>query len=1440
MRKELTICIIIIFLLPVLAFAEAWRVDLQTVSGGLSLPLILGTSPYATDSYDMGLDVNLPIPPPINPYAYFPISDPMNPYVSMLTTDIRGDSEELYTWQVMLMRGVAPQVLYWNPDLLPRGDFRIAVFYPGEYPTVWQDMRSISSLEFAPAQMLEIQYSPDGIEGTSPPYVSEWDPLPGSEDNYPNTPISVTIMDDETGVNIESLHFFVEGEEVTEDLSIAKSSGEYSLYYSPDEPYPLNSWVEVRVVVNDLAYPPNTLDHAITFKTLDEPSYVTEWEVPLTVWSTMGGADTAFFPISYGGDPAASDGFDYGFDTPLPPPPPGMPYAYFPISDPEYSYFTMLFRDIHNSALNLDYWKINIGSGFTYNGVNWNPEMLPTGYTFMIGSAYPADIPETWFDMSAVNSLTGVLIGEVIWIKSIRAVVDSNPPVIYNWNPENGAMGISVSANISVFITDYETGVDLESIVMHVNSTDVSSALIIEEYEDYIWVYYDPPVDFPQISAIEVVLDVLDLASPPNWATSTLRFTTGYFVAPEWMDTLFVWTTPDPFTEPTRFELVFGADEVGTELFDAGLDMLSPPMPPGDNPYTYFVIDDPDFPNLLKDIRYSLAESLYWEAYMLYFPYDEEAHSWLTWYPELLPEEGNFYIGFTDFISPPSEWLNMRRNSSLDFVGIGRAIIHFWLTGPDRWCLSGFVNLSDGSDDLYGSVISCPELEISATTDSTGFYELCDIPSGIYQFYVSRNGYETVSLNIAILSDVYHDFELNPLAYTISGTVVLDGLPEEHYEGTMVTLNGDTAYTNEDGYYIFYNIVPGEYPMSFYHLGFFPYDTTIAVINDDLVVNTTLIAQRGSIYGLVTLEGEDPLEGTMVLMNGVDTFYTNIFGEFLYTNLVMHQTYLISLRREGYEALDTNIYLDEEEEVLNIFLRFQRYDITGTIYLSDEPATLEGSMIRIEDGFIDSVITAEDGYYGFLDNLPGEYHLYLRKPGYIPQDTIIYLDDDLVLDFTLIAYAGDLNPPLNLTVINGLEKRVPMYWDAPESSEATLEGYIIYRGTFSVDSIGYVPGWVRSFIDHNVDNWDFNTYWVRAKYAEGYSDLSNWAIGNPRPNSTDPLVLVYDFDNSARLCSGGTEGVEASHVRMLEAFEVPYQLTGQDVSLSEYRLIDYLVVFVGTGIYDSDQTKINTQSLRQLAAYLHAGGRIYWEGADFGYDYFRDTHAPQISRYLYQMFGVEFLSDGNPDRNVQWLEGQDWFFDYNLELDYPVATIADRFIDEIGPDGADMVMFSFDTTFIPDSATGRMGAYQVDNYRTVHSTIYLGAIEDGPFPHTQYMALGTIFEYLTGINVLEGVKPLNVASLPTHYDLAQNYPNPFNLNTYIGFSLKENTRAELTICDIMGKEVKVLFSQSLPAGHYIVEWDGTDAAGREVSTGIYFYTLKAGNEIISKRLTMLK
>lgn len=110
---------------------------------------------------------------------------------------------------------------------------------------------------------------------------------------------------------------------------------------------------------------------------------------------------------------------------------------------------------------------------------------------------------------------------------------------------------------------------------------------------------------------------------------------------------------------------------------------------------------------------------------------------------------------------------------------------------------------------------------------------------------------------------------------------------------------------------------------------------------------------------------------------------------------------------------------------------------------------------------------------------------------------------------------------------------------------------------------------------------------------------------------------------------------------------------------------------------------------------------------------------------------------------------------------------------------------------------------------------------------------GNVIKLTDTLNILTGVTNNN--NVPNSFSLEQNYPNPFNPSTLIKYSLAENTSVRLSVYDVLGREVAVPVNEFKTTGSYEVSFSGDD-----LSTGVYYYRLDAGNFTDTKKMLMIK
>jgi hypothetical protein len=88
---------------------------------------------------------------------------------------------------------------------------------------------------------------------------------------------------------------------------------------------------------------------------------------------------------------------------------------------------------------------------------------------------------------------------------------------------------------------------------------------------------------------------------------------------------------------------------------------------------------------------------------------------------------------------------------------------------------------------------------------------------------------------------------------------------------------------------------------------------------------------------------------------------------------------------------------------------------------------------------------------------------------------------------------------------------------------------------------------------------------------------------------------------------------------------------------------------------------------------------------------------------------------------------------------------------------------------------------------------------------------------------------------PTEFRLYQNHPNPFNPKTVINYSLPKAGKVELFVYNLLGQKLVELVNSEKPAGHHTINFDGSN-----LSSGIYFYSIQAGEFSAVKKMILLE
>jgi len=94
--------------------------------------------------------------------------------------------------------------------------------------------------------------------------------------------------------------------------------------------------------------------------------------------------------------------------------------------------------------------------------------------------------------------------------------------------------------------------------------------------------------------------------------------------------------------------------------------------------------------------------------------------------------------------------------------------------------------------------------------------------------------------------------------------------------------------------------------------------------------------------------------------------------------------------------------------------------------------------------------------------------------------------------------------------------------------------------------------------------------------------------------------------------------------------------------------------------------------------------------------------------------------------------------------------------------------------------------------------------------------------------------------LPAKFAVYENYPNPFNPSTNIIFDIVEQSQTDVSVWNLLGQKVAVLFSGDLNAGRHSIKFDGHHTNGSLLPSGVYIYRIESGNNVATKKMMLLK
>lgn len=460
--------------------------------------------------------------------------------------------------------------------------------------------------------------------------------------------------------------------------------------------------------------------------------------------------------------------------------------------------------------------------------------------------------------------------------------------------------------------------------------------------------------------------------------------------------------------------------------------------------------------------------------------------------------------------------------------------------------------------------------------------------------------------------------------------------------------------------------------------------------------------------------------------------------------------------------------------------------------------------------------------------------------------------DHFVTTRSLSDFARTFPAPLNFAGEAG-DASIMLSWEIPESPANNLSGFQIVRNGNAYLNPELIPATSTSYVDHDVQLGNAYSYYIIATYGEPY-------LGTSVPSNTvtvqygdailPPLNLMADIQLPTINLSWDTPGSTNASWIHWDSGEHTNNLGTTDASADQ--------MIAAVRFEPQDISQYNNMYLNKIRFWPHAPNCQYsirvWQGGN--------QNSPGTQLIDQPVFGIiiDQWNEVTLNAPIQINASQElWFgIHYSTSAGYPAGTDAGPAINYKG----NMMWWNGQwTTLLNLSATqdrnwniqgfvGYAGSRDLISYRIYKNEVLLESV-----PSTQLNYTDTVSEGIWNYHVkalytgdIESSASNTVTINTTSNDqpellltqLKGNYPNPFNPETYIQYSLKNESLVSLKIYNIKGELVRTLINSKQNKGEHKILWDGKDQHQNKVSSGVYFYKMQSGSYSEQKKMLLLK
>jgi hypothetical protein len=517
-------------------------------------------------------------------------------------------------------------------------------------------------------------------------------------------------------------------------------------------------------------------------------------------------------------------------------------------------------------------------------------------------------------------------------------------------------------------------------------------------------------------------------------------------------------------------------------------------------------------------------------------------------------------------------------------------------------------------------------------------------------------------------------------------------------------------------------------------------------------------------------------------------------------------------------------------------------------------------------------------YYGVRFGTASGAHDSLRQV-YVTGDTLRSLEENTTYFITVAAVDVDgcesilkeeisVAPRVIPLAPTGLaaepegQYKIRVSWSA--NREADLDYYSIHRSEES--GTGYqlllAAHAETTFVDSNVEGHvEYYYYTVTAVDTSGNESGMSDEVEGFAVTLDQGILVVDETYKGGDLNMVDGDSINAFYARALQDYTYSYadHSCPTNCSPSNQLHIKELVHYSAVIVHSEDQLGFFSLgayadlTYSVLKEYLDYGGTVMIEGrrnlcfggysywgirefspGDIQYDYLKvkSAYVPlwsTLSSYRSEEFiGASSHLSGYPDLQVDSLRVAQCSDGLDLAGKAPGVGHIDSLMDG-------EVIYTFRSAYDTSGSEGKPVAYRLlgDDLSVIYFDFPLYFIQESQATELLHKALSDLG---VSTDVGEGDESRVISS----FSLKQNFPNPFNSETIIEYFLPTESRVRITVYNILGQKVKTLLDRRERAGRKRVAWDGKNETGNEVSSGIYFYRIEAGEFKKTKRMLLLK